>query len=99
MRSVTNPPAMDSEVQTTAPITIAAYLPNSPCRPTATSALEPMMSVTSVMPEIGLLPVMAVASAATVVNRKANTKAITRPVSAICGAFAATAGSPLLSRK
>ena len=42
------------------------------------------------MPEIGLLPVMAVASAATVVKRNAKTNAIARPVSAICGAFAAT---------
>ena len=50
------------------------------------------------MPEIGLLPVIAVASAATVVNRNAKTKAITRPVSAICGALAATTGSPWLSR-
>ncbi len=89
---------MASDVHTTAPMTIAAYLPNSPCRPTATSALDPTMSVTSVMPEIGLLPVIAVASAATVVNRNAKTKAITRPVSAICGALAATAGSPWLSR-
>ena len=79
---------MDSEVQTTAPMTMAAYLPKLALQPHRhQQRCEPMISVTSVMPEIGLLPVIAVASAATVVNRKANTKAITRPVSAICGAL------------
>jgi len=52
-----------------------------------------MIRVTSVMPEMGLLPVIAVASAATVVNRKAKMKAMIRPVTAICGALPVPAGS------
>ena len=62
---------MESAVHTTPPISSAATMPAVPRRPTATIITEVRMSVISVMPDTGLLPTMAMALAATVVNRKA----------------------------
>ena len=63
------PPAMDSAVQTTPPITSAATIPPGPFRPTATITTDARISVISVMPDTGLVPTMAMALAATVVKR------------------------------
>ena len=71
--SVTMPPAIESAVHTTPPITIEATMPCEPLRPMATKMPEAMMSVISVMPDTGLLPTMAMALAATVVKRNAIT--------------------------
>ena len=68
---MTNPPAIESAVQTTPPITIEATMPLVPLSPMATKMAEAMMSVISVMPDTGLLPTMAMALAATVVKRNA----------------------------
>ena len=64
------PPAIDSAVHTTPPITNAATIPEGPFRPTATITTEAKISVINVIPETGLVPTMAIALAATVVNRK-----------------------------
>ena len=66
-------PAMDSAVHTTPPMTRAATMPLVPLRPTPTITTEARMSVISVIPLTGLEPTMAMALAATVVNRKAMT--------------------------
>ena len=63
------PPAMESAVQTTPPITSAATIPPGPFRPTATITTDARISVISVMPDTGLVPTMAMALAATVVKR------------------------------
>ncbi len=62
---------MESAVQTTPPITMEATMPLVPLSPMATKMAEAMISVISVMPDTGLEPTMAMAFAATVVNRKA----------------------------
>ena len=64
-------PAMESAVQTTPPIIRAATIPAGPRKPTATITTEARISVISVIPDTGLVPTMAMALAATVVNRKA----------------------------
>ncbi len=60
----------------------AASIPPVPLSPTATITTEVSMSVISVMPETGLLPTMAMALAATVVNRNAMTATSTMPIRA-----------------
>ena len=64
---------MESAVHTTPPITIDAMMPFVPLKPTATNTVLATMSVISVMPDTGLLPTMAIALAATVVNKNAIT--------------------------
>ena len=76
------PPAMLRAVQTTPPITMAATIPALPFRPTATSTNAVIIRVMMVIPLTGLLPTMAMALAATVVNRKEMTATISRPTSA-----------------
>ena len=63
------PPAIERAVQTTPPITNAATMPEGPFSPTATITTDARISVISVMPDTGLVPTMAMALAATVVNR------------------------------
>ena len=70
------PPAIERAVHTTPPMISAAVMPAVPLRPMLASTSELRMSVMSVMPETGLVPTMAMALAATVVNRKAMTKTI-----------------------
>ena len=57
-------------------MTRAAVIPAVPFRPTLTSTSDERMSVMSVMPDTGFEPTMAMALAATVVNKKAITKTI-----------------------
>ena len=64
------PPAIESAVHTTPPITNAATIPEGPFRPTATITTEAKISVINVIPDTGLVPTIAIALAATVVNRK-----------------------------
>ena len=68
-RSVMKPPAIESAVQTTPPMTNAATIPPGPFRPTATITTDASISVISVMPDTGFVPTMAMALAATVVKR------------------------------
>ena len=77
-----NAPAIDRAVHTTPPMMRAATMPAVPFSPTATITTEARMSVISVMPETGLLPTMAMALAATVVNRKAMTVTRSMPITA-----------------
>ena len=73
---------MESAVQTTPPMSIAATIPALPLRPTATRTSEVMMRVMMVMPLTGLEPTIAMALAATVVKRNDITATISRPISA-----------------
>ena len=70
------PPAIESAVQTTPPMTIAATMPLVPDNPMLTSTSDESMSVMSVMPDTGLEPTIAMAFAATVVKRNDMTKTI-----------------------
>ena len=73
---------MESAVQTTPPITMDATMPLVPLRPMATKMAEAMIRVIRVMPDTGLEPTMAMAFAATVVNRNAMTVTTTHATSA-----------------
>ena len=73
-----NAPATESAVQTTEPITSATVIPASPESPAFTRMTEPMIRVTNVIPDTGLVPTMAMARAATVVNRNEITNVIIR---------------------
>ena len=77
-----NEPATDRAVHTTPPMMRAAAMPALPFRPTATRIREAMMSVISVMPDTGFVPTMAMALAATVVNRKDTMATMRRPTMA-----------------
>ena len=82
------PPDIDSAVQTTPPMSRAANMPYWPVRPAATSTRLLRIRVIMVMPETGLVPTMAMARAATVVNRKLITKTVIvaiRPSRSGCG--------------
>ena len=70
---------MLSEVHTTPPMSRADTMPSSPPTPTDLSTTEEMIRVMRVMPLTGLLPTMAMARAATVVNRKAMPPTMARP--------------------
>ena len=72
------PPAIESAVQTTPPITSAAIIPDSPSKPTDTSTNDDSISVIRVIPETGFEPTIAIAFAATVVKRNAMTKTIAK---------------------
>ena len=76
------PPAIERAVHTTPPMMAAATIPEAPLRPTATIITDDSMSVISVIPDTGLLPTMAMAFAATVVNRKAITATMSIPTTA-----------------
>ena len=69
-------------MQTTPPMIRAETMPAGPLRSTATRIMEERISVIRVMPETGLVPTMAVALAATVVNRKAIRPTNKRPMAA-----------------
>lgn len=64
-----NAPAMERAVQTTPPIIIAAVMPSLPLSPTLTRTSELRIRVIRVIPDTGFEPTMAIALAATVVNR------------------------------
>ena len=57
-------------------------MPEVPLIPTPTNMAEATISVISVMPDTGFVPTMAMALAATVVNRKAITVTTTQATSA-----------------
>ena len=73
------PPAVESAVQTTPPMTIAATIPAFPLRPATTSTKAVIIKVIMVIPLTGLVPTMAIAFAATVVKRKDITVTIRSP--------------------
>ena len=73
---------MESAVQTTPPIIRADTMPAGPFNPTATKMMEARINVMSVMPDTGFVPTIAIAFAATVVNRKAITPTSNKPMAA-----------------
>ena len=77
-----NEPATLRAVQTTPPMISAAAMPALPLRPTPMRMTEAMIRVIRVMPLTGFDPTMAMAFAATVVNRKAMTATMRRPTRA-----------------
>lgn len=76
------PPAMERAVQTTPPIIIAAAIPAVPLSPAATSITDARIRVIRVIPLTGLEPTIAMALAATVVNRNAITATTSRAMTA-----------------
>ena len=70
-KSVINPPAIESAVQTTPPMIKEATIPVDPFNPIATITTDAKMSVIKVIPETGFVPTIAMALAATVVKRNA----------------------------
>ena len=67
---------MDRAVQTTPPTSKTANMPRSPLGSPATDMITAvMMMVVTVIPEIGVTEIMAMAQAETVVKRKAMTRA------------------------
>ena len=76
-----NEPATDKAVQTTLPMIKAANIPPAPFIPMAAIMTEARIKVISVMPETGFEPTMAMAFAATVVNR--NAMIVTRSIATI----------------
>ena len=81
-RSVMNAPATERAVHTTPPMIRAAVIPAVPLRPTDTIISEARMRVIRVIPLTGFEPTMAIAFAATVVNRNAMIPTIRRPTTA-----------------
>ena len=77
-----NAPATESAVHTTPPMIRAAVIPAVPLRPTATMISEARMRVIRVIPLTGFDPTIAIAFAATVVNRNAITPTMSRPTTA-----------------
>ena len=57
-------------------------MPAGPFNPTATKMMEARINVMSVMPDTGFVPTIAIAFAATVVNRKAITPTSNKPMAA-----------------
>ena len=73
---------MDKAVQTIPPIINALTIPCQPFRPTATSTTDERIRVISVIPETGLEPTIAMALAATVVNRNEIIRMVTNATTA-----------------
>src|SRR5574341_1439806 len=67
---VTSDPAIESAVQTTPPMSSVWSIPPGPERPRPERATAVTMSVVSVIPEIGVMEIMAMAQADTAVKRK-----------------------------
>ena len=76
-------------MQTTPPITILATIPLVPLRPTATKITEATIKVINVIPDTGLDPTIAIAFAATVVNKNAIITTTTKATKA-CTKFGIT---------
>ena len=74
---------MDNAVQTTPPITSEATIPVAPFSPTATMMTEARIKVINVIPDTGFVPTMAMALAATVVNKK-EIPATSRMATTVC---------------
>ena len=77
-----NAPATERAVHTTPPIIRAAVMPAVPFSPTATITRDARMSVINVIPLTGLEPTIAMAFAATVVNRNAMIPTMSTPTTA-----------------
>jgi hypothetical protein len=68
---VTSEPLMERAVQTTPPMSRVCSMPLGPERPSAESATAVTMSVVSVIPEMGVMEMRAMAHAETAAKRKA----------------------------
>src|SRR5882762_8115110 len=69
LSSVTIDPVIDSAVQTTPPIRRTESMPEGPASPSAERTPAEMISVVSVMPEIGVVEIIAIAQADTAAKR------------------------------
>ena len=69
LNSVTSVAVVESAVQTTPPMRSAASIPWGPVSPARTMTTEATTRVMSVMPEIGVTPIMATARAETLAKR------------------------------
>ena len=67
-------------------MTSAATIPDGPFSPTATITTEARISVINVIPDTGFVPTIAIALAATVVNRK-DMPATNRMATDVCTRF------------
>src|SRR5512139_845367 len=72
---VTREPDIESAVQTTPPMSRTWSMPLSPRRPSAERATAVTISVVRVIPEIGVIEIIAIAQAETAAKRKAITRA------------------------
>jgi len=79
LKSEIRAPATDRAVQTAVPMISVTKMPVRPDSPMAVITSDDRITVTRVMPDTGLVPTMAMASAATGVNRKHRAKAISIP--------------------
>ena len=77
-----NAPATESAVQTTPPMISAAVIPAVPFNPTDTIIIEARIRVIRVIPLTGFEPTIAMALAATVVNRNAMIPTMRTPTTA-----------------
>src|SRR5512135_3405707 len=71
LRIVIIEPVIESAVQTTPPINRTASIPLGPARPRLERTIAEMISVVSVIPEIGVVEIIAIAQAETAAKRKA----------------------------
>jgi hypothetical protein len=72
---VTSEPAIDSAVQTTPPMSSTWSMPLSPRRPRAERATAVTMRVVRVIPEMGVIEIIAIAHAETAAKRNAMRRA------------------------
>ena len=77
-----NAPATANAVQTTPPMIRAAVIPIAPLNPAATITKDAKINVMSVMPLTGFEPTIAIAFAATVVNKNEITATTAIPTNA-----------------
>ena len=73
---------MERAVQTTPPMIRAATIPDVPVNPTATKITDANIKVMSVIPDTGFVPTIAIALAATVVNKNAITETTINAITA-----------------
>src|ERR1041384_2910399 len=81
-RSVMKDPETERAVHTTPPMRRALSMPEGPVRPVRTSTKDERMSVINVIPETGFVPTIAIAFAATVVNKNDTTRTSAIPTRA-----------------
>ena len=92
---VTSDPLIESAVHTTPPISRTCSIPSGPASPISASTTAVTMSVVSVIPETGVIEIMAMAQAETDAKRKA----ITRVSTVATAAMARARGFPAMTEK
>src|SRR5512139_112779 len=77
LKRVTSDPAIDSAVQTTPPIRRTESIPDGPVTPIRDSTTAEMISVVNVIPETGVMLIVAMAQADTDAKRNETTSVST----------------------